>query len=146
MNNHAKTSFTLGMLLLTMLLVLGCNVSTSKVTFGSGDYLTNSRGHGIGEVYGVKIEVIDAGGNELNTNQVIAEGISADGGAAKKVNTATEIKLGKVQLTVAKSSSGEITVIIDGKGYGQVEPGDSVVVDKMRNVTVNGEPRAPQEN
>lgn len=146
MKTHARHSIKIGMFLLTLLLAQGCNDSTSKVTFSSGDHLTNSRGHGTGTVYGVKIEVIDAGGNEVKTNQVIAEGTPADGGALKTVNTVTAIELGKVQLEIVKSSTGEITVIIDGRGYGQVEPGDSVVVDEKRKVTVNGEPRAPQQS
>ena len=70
----------------------------------------------------------------------------AGGGSPEEGNTTTEIQLGKVRLTLVKSSSGEIMLSVDGKGYGQVEHGDSVVVDKKRDVAVNDAPRTPHEN
>ena len=145
MKNHPRASVTLALWLLPWLLLQGCTVSTVEVTLGSGGHLKNSRGHGTGEVHGVKIEVIDAGGNNWNAGQQSQE-LTLVGGEKSRGDTITEIELGKVRLTLVESPSGEITLSVDGKGYGKVELGDSVVVDKKRNVAVNDAPRTPHEN
>lgn len=147
MKNHPLTSVTLTLLLLPLLLLFqGCGLSTSEVTFGSGDHVSNSRGHGTGEVFEIKLEVIDAGGTNLNANQVTEEGLTIDGGSPVQGDTTSEIVVGNVRLTLVKSPSGDINLSVDGKNYGQVHTGDSIVVDEGRGVAVNGVPRTPQQN
>ena len=128
---------SLPMVLVVALMTQGCYLSTQEISFKNGQF-TNSSGHVTGSVSGVKIEIREASGAQLDVDQTTT---SIPGKGAQAAVKTCEIKIGKVEMSLVESD-GFIKLYVNGKPYGEVKAGDSVLVDKAGAVTVNGNPPA----
>ena len=84
---------------------------------------------------GVDIKVLDPRGGGYSRSTSSSHGL----GGWKRV---CELRLGDVNMEVT-DRDGDITLRVNGRDYGRVEPGDGVLVTEDRRVEVNGVHRGP---
>ena len=113
----------------------------SSTTVG-GDSVTNQNGEGTGEVAGVKIEVQGLKDKSAGVTHAFDLSQGPEGtGASER----WDVNFGEVRLVLERENDGPIMVKVDGKIYGTVEKGDRLVIDKDRNVSVNGQSRVEEK-
>jgi len=98
-----------------------------------GDFVKNSDGQGTAKVWGISFDVADPVGN--------AAGSKFDGGLhsdPEQTDARINITLGDdVNIQLEKVPGSLITFKLNGKMYGALEVGDTVIIDKERKVKVN---------
>ena len=105
-----------------------------------GDFVKNSAGKGTAQVWGINFDVADPVG--VSAGSHIEGTISSDFDQSDVWN---EITLGDdVKIRLEKVPGNTITFKLNGKVLGTIEVGDIVVIDKKRNVMVNGTIRQPE--
>lgn len=102
---------------------------------GGGNYARNEGDHGTARAEGVDFEVLEPGGGGSR-----CFGRSTSGGGRSE--SRCEIALGDVQIVV-KTVDGRTRFSVNGTDYGSVSEGDSVVIDREREVRVSGQRREP---
>ena len=85
---------------------------------------------GIVKLGDLDIRVIEPGG-----------GTVAPGYEASMATGSHEITMGDVEIVV-----NNLKLSINGRNYGDVRDGDSVIIDELRKVTINGVPRESIQN
>lgn len=102
---------------------------------GGGNYARNEGDHGTARAEGVDFEVLEPGGGG---SRFVGRSTSGGGGSESRC----EITLGEVQIVV-KTVDGRTRFSVNGTDYGSVGQGDSVVIDRERQVRVSGQRREP---
>ncbi len=100
-----------------------------------GSYVRISGDRGMARAEGVDFEVVEPGGG--GSRFLGRSGLGGDHSESR-----CEITLGDV-LIVVETADGRTRFSVNGTDYGSVGEGDSVVIDRQREVRVNGEPREP---
>ena len=122
------------------LILAGCGqpLQPPATPFSSGGHVTNDRGHGTAEVWGISFDVSEVGSSAAGSEFRGTISIKPEETTARD-----EITLGNVKIVLEKRHGEPITLAVNGKGLGTVEVGSTVEIDKERNVTVNGTVRKP---
>ena len=135
--------FTTFCTLLIALVGCGEKISTKKVgTFPptAGDFVKNLDGRGTAQVWGMTFDVAEPNDG--------ASGSSFEGtlSHSEKTDARHTITMGDdVNIRLEKVPGSGITFQFNGENYGTLEVGDNVVIDKERNVTVNGTGHRPED-
>jgi hypothetical protein len=130
----------------TLLIALvGCGekISTKNVVIfppADGDFVNNLDGRGTAQVWGMTFEVAEPIGGVSGS---FFEGMLSH---SEKTDARHTIKMGDdVNILLEKVPGSGITFQFNGENYGTLEVGDNVVIDKERNVTVNGTMHRPED-
>lgn len=103
----------------------------------NGDFVTNLDGRGTARVWGICFEVADPVGK--------ASGSEFEGGLhsdLEQTDARVRIALGDdVGILLEKVPGSPITFTLNERSYGTLDVGDQVIIDKERNVTINGTER-----
>ncbi len=102
-----------------------------------GCSIKHADGRTTAHVEGVEIEVIEPGSGGSHSSSRSSGGVSAG-----SRETRHEIGVGNVEIVVEKRG-GRITLSVNGRDYGPIHPGDSVVITERREVLINGGRRLP---
>lgn len=120
-----------------LLSVIGCEKKSPPVSVGPFD-VNRDTGVATGEAFGIHFNVEGASLGETQSN------LSGN----PHYSSPAEITLGE-DLKIKLETMNEGTSVafqLNGRKFGSLGKGDEVVIDKARNVTVNGEKRPPQES
>ena len=101
----------------------------------SGNFVQNSGGRATARAEGVDFEVIQPGAGG-------ARFLSSSSTSGGRSEARFEITMGETVIVVTKNV-GHMHFSVNGRDYGPVHKGDSVVINAAREVTVNGRPRGP---
>jgi len=100
-----------------------------------GSYVRISGDRGMARAEGVDFEVLEPGGGGSRF-------LGRSGSGGGRSESRCEIALGDV-LIVVTTVDGRTRFSVNGADYGSVGQGDSVVIDREREVRVNGQRREP---
>ena len=117
----------------------GCGNTISTYPPSIDDYVKNSDGRGTAQMWGITFDVVEPVGTSA--------GSSFDGSLStdpKKTDARVDITLGDVEIRLDKTPGNPITLTVNGNDLGTLEVGDTVSIDKDRNVQVNGAAREPE--
>lgn len=101
----------------------------------SGNFVRNSGGRAVARAEGVDFEVIKPGSGG-------AKFLGSSTSRGSQSESRSEITMGEVVIVVTKND-GHMHFSANGRDYGPVHKGDSVVINAAREVTVNGRLRSP---
>ena len=135
---HQFVSITLCMLVLAL---VGCRDKNQAhpPTYppSEGDFVKNIDGRGTAQIWSIDFEVAETVGRTVASH--FEGGLHSD---PEKTNARVNITLGDdVKIRLEKIPGSPITLQFNNEDYGTVEVGDKVVIDKERNVSINGQVR-----
>ncbi len=123
--------------LLLIVISIGCGGDVEVTWPGNAkkDWVKNVSGRGMGNVWGVILNVDKIEG-EISINP---EGTF--GKTPAETNASNEIFFGNVVIKLETTNREDFKLFVNGKRYGKVKKGYRVHVDTDRNVNINGQPR-----
>jgi hypothetical protein len=131
---------TMYCIFITVLSSCGRDQSTSTDPVLSGGTVTNFDGRGTASVWGITFDVVEPVGTSAGSR--LDGTISSD---PDETNARNEITIGDdVKIRLEKVPGSAITFGLNGKKYGTLEAGDTVLIDGERNVNVNDSLRHPE--
>ena len=123
----------------------GCDTSFSSTRaplkaarFSTGNTIENLEGEANGEVWGVRIRIVETSDGGISST--FTGGVSASEGALDAKQT---IIAGDVTIELAADGFGPISLKVNSKQYGKIEEGDELSIEADRKVMVNSELRQP---
>lgn len=130
--------FILATLWTLVFMLAGCGekgVGTFPPT--EGDFVKNSGDRGTAQIWGIQFDVANPVGGSAESH---FEGtIHSD---RNQTDARITIALGDdVNVRLEKVPGSAITFHLNGQLFGNVSPGETVAIDRDRDVTVNGTPR-----
>ena len=128
--------YLLTLILLSILLtpLVGCQEPTTSISSGSFNVSGNT-GLATGQALGIDFEV--AGATGVQSKAMLKAGKPEHTSGQTQITLADDVV---IQLEVLKGGS-TISFQLNGTDFGELKEGDKVVIDKDRNVMVNGSHR-----
>ena len=104
--------------------------------FSTGSDITNLDGSATGTVWGVSLQIEETTGG-------VSISVDSTASAVSGTTAKGTFKIGKDTLEFTKDATSPIYLRVNGKDYGTIAVGDSLVIHADRSVTINGEAREP---
>lgn len=121
-----------------LFLLVGCSEnSTPPIPPSNGDFVRNSNGVGAARVFGIDFSVaVNSSGAGTDTD-IHADFVEPDESSAMKRFTLGD----DVRIQLDSIDESQVRFTFNDQDFGILSVGDKVVIDKERNVEVNGTQR-----